>query len=404
MKRIVIITVSALLILGVNSNAQFKPEQKPMKETSESISRFAFDLMKKLEKDKNAVFSPFSISVALAMTSAGAAGETQEEINKTFHFDKVNDLHDGFYKTIKGLEKKESEGLELHIANSLWMEQDYSFLPDYLHLVENKYGSSLHSVDFRSEQGRTNAMQDINKWVSKNTEEMIEELITPGMLTPLTRLVLANAIYFYGKWKHPFDEEMTYQGDFTVKEGETVRTDFMNITERYKYMQDELVQCVEIPYEGDGFSLAVILPKEPEGLDYLMEHLDYEYYIQLETMMMYEEVDLHMPKFKAEYYLPLQQILMEMGMVEAFSNGADFSNMTGTRDLQIDKVIHKAVFEVNEEGTEAAGATAVVMMEKSAMPRQEILFRADHPFIYLIRDNETGNVLFIGKMLDPSAD
>ena len=373
-------------------------------------SAFALDLYRLLAErrdDENLFYSPYSISLALAMTYAGARGETEEQMADALHFTLSQaDLHTAFNaldqelsKRGEGAEGKDGEGFRLNIANAIWGQEDYQFLDTFLDVLAENYGAGLRVLDFASDPEK--ARGTINEWVSQETEGKIENLIPRNALGPLTRLVLTNAIYFNAAWAHPFEEAATRDAPFTRLDGTEVTVPMMRQTESFGYIQGEGYHAAELPYDGGEMSMVVVLP-DAERFETFEESLDAQQVQSLIEDITYRQVTVSLPRFEFDSALGLNEALGELGMPAAFSGAADFSGMTGNQDLFISDVLHKAYVSVDEEGTEAAAATAVVMAE-SAMPTEPVEFTADHPFLFLIRDRGTGAILFVGRVLDPTA-
>jgi serpin B len=366
-------------------------------------NNFALDLYGQLAKqDGNLFFSPYSISNALAMTSAGARGETATQMAETLHFALDQErlhLSFGALRTqIAGTD--EQRNYQLQTANRLWGQQDYGFLPDFLWTTESNYDADLKQVDFinDTEEARTT----INRWVEERTSEKIKNLIKPGILTADTRLVLTNAIYFKAAWRHPFVPEQTKEGEFTLADGEKVMAKLMHGHVRTNYFQGDSFQALELPYEEHELSMIVLLPNDPQDLPALEMKLTPNNLTKWLETLSGHGVDVTLPKFKLTSEFMLKDVLSEMGMPDAFDpQNADFSGMTRAR-LFISHVVHKAFVDVNEAGTEAAASTAVVVATDSASTQKPATFRADHPFVYLIRENRTGSILFMGRVLSPS--
>lgn len=366
-----------------------------------SNSKFAADLYKQIKNEPvNQFYSPISITSALAMTYAGAAGETLKQISKTLYFSTNQDeLHQSYNMLFKKLSETNSEGIQLKIANSLWLQEDLKISTQYLSITDKYYNAGVIPVNFITNP--ENSRKTINNWVEKNTNNKIQNLLPDGSIHSQTRMVLVNAIYFKGQWDKIFDKNQnTTEVFYVFKTCETQAT-YMNNYINTSYYEDNQLSIVEIPYANQDQSLLIILPKEKYGLKEIEklfeQNLLENYFIKME----HKRVALSIPKFKTESTFELQEHLSKMGMPIAFSNNADFSGITGDKSLAIDKVIHKAFIDVNEEGTEAAAATAVTM-RKTAMLLDEVKFKADHPFIYLIRDNETNTVLFVGRLMNPN--
>lgn len=355
-----------------------------------SVNGLAFDLYNTLSSDNegNLFFSPYSISSALAMTYGGARGETAGQMDQVLHFGGQDATHPAFSYLRKALNNIQEKGpVQLSVANALWPQEDYAFLPDYLALTKEFYGSKIHPVDYRTDT--EGARQQINAWVEEQTNDRIQDLIGEGFLSPLTRLVLANAIYFKGNWASQFNEEHTRPAPFTLRDGTTVDVSMMSQTGDFKLARADTFQALELPYEGGDLSMLMLLPHPGEKLALqLPEDLEFR---EMEVMV-------QLPKFKLEAEFYLGNTLASLGMPLAFSTQADFSGMDDSRNLFIDEVIHKAFVEVNEEGAEAAAATAVGIRTTSMPPQ----FIADHPFLFLIRENSTGTILFIGRVMNPS--
>jgi serpin B len=375
----------------------------------EGNSAFAFDLYQALrEQEGNLFFSPHSISLALAMTYAGAGGQTAQQMADTLHFlleqDKLHPTFEWLAAELasRGEESagKDGGGFRLNIANAIWGQQDYEFLSEFLNLLAENYGAGLRTLNFIAEPEESRVT--INDWVSNQTEGRIEDLIPAGMIDTLTRLVLTNAIYFNAAWEKPFDEDRTADGLFYLVDGGQVTVPMMKQTNLFHYVRGNGYQAVELPYDGDELSMVVLLPESgnfrafEEGLTSGQIGATIRH---LESNM----VSLTMPQFEFDSGFSLEDILSAMGMRDAFSlDDADFSGMTGKRELYISHVVHKAFVSVDEAGTEAGAATAVIMPVGDGFePPVEVTM--DRPFIFLIRDIETGAILFVGRVLNASA-
>ncbi len=368
---------------------------------AEANNKFAFELYGKLSSGEgNVFFSPYSISTALAMTYEGAKGKTAEEMQSVLHFPKDDvSRRSSFASIYNDLNKKDKE-YKLSTANALWGQKDFSFEKNYIDTVQNYYGGKLQNLDFKTDA--ENSRQTINKWVEAQTNDRIKDLIPSGVLNPLTRLVLTNAIYFKGTWVLQFEKKETKDGDFRTG-GKTIKVPMMSLRgekARFNYTENDDMQAIELPYKGEEISMIIILPKN----DLNSLAIDEKKLNEYKSLFREERVDVYLPKFKFETKSMLKPVLMEMGMPTAFSEtgAADFTGMTLEEPLFIDEVIHQAFVEVNEEGTEAAAATAVVMAAMSAMPQPIPVFRADHPFIFIIQERATGNILFMGRVMDPA--
>ncbi len=369
-------------------------------------SAFALSLYQQLRgQDGNLFYSPYSISLALVMTYAGARGETESQMAQALHFDLAQaDLHPAFNALSQALANRANEtkdqpgsALTLNIANALWGQQGYSFQPDFLDVLAQNYGAGMREVDYgQPDQARAK----INNWVSNQTNQKIKDLIPSGALNPLTRLVLTNAIYFKATWQYPFEKGATANGDFTLLDGEKIQTGMMHASKSLAYARGNNYQAIELPYAGETASMLILLPDVGKYADF-ERSLDASTIDTIESNLDQQAVELSLPKFKVEAAFSLNEALATLGMPDAFDQGkADFSGMTGQPDLFISSVLHKAYVDVNEDGTEAAAATAVVMELKS-MPVSPVVVTVDRPFIFLILDQESGTILFMGRVLDP---
>jgi serpin B len=424
MKKALIAVLVVLLVLPVVACSQAaagellksdkeritSPEVSPSEQALlvEGNSAFAFELYQALrEQEGNLFYSPYSISVALAMTYAGARGETAQQMAGTLEFLLEQDrLHPAFNwldlelaKRGEGAQGKDDKGFRLNIVNAIWGQKDYEFLSDFLDVLAENYGAGLRILDFINETEESRLA--INAWVSDQTEGRIKDLIPQGVITWLTRLVLTNAIYFNAAWAYPFDEDMTTDGPFYLIDGGQVTIPMMKQTESFGYTDGEGYQAVELLYDGDELSMVIILPADGQ-FEVFEEGLQADEVSDIISGLQLTEVVLTMPQFEFDSEFSLKDTLAEMGMPVAFSTGADFSGMTGGRDLYISEVLHKAFVSVDEAGTEAAAATAVPM-ELTAVPDTPVEVTIDRPFIFLIRDIETGAILFVGRVMNPGA-
>jgi len=380
-----------------------------LKELAAGNSAFAMDLYQVLQEggSENLFFSPYSISLALAMTYGGARGETAQEMAGTLHFSIPDEsVHAGFNALDLELASRNNEGDEmmpgfkLNIANSTWAQYDRPFEQAYLDLLAENYDAGLYLTDYvGNPEGSRLA---INEWVSDETEGKIEDLIPEGAINALTRLVLANAIYFNAGWQSTFDEDLTEDTAFTLLDGSQISVSMMSTSdaERFGYAAGEGYQAVELPYNGGQLSMVVLIPEAGE-FEAFEASLDPEKLSDLLKDMEIKQVELQMPKFSFESEFGLVGVLRQLGMQAAFDTQvADFSGIDGTKDLSISDVVHKAFVGVDEKGTEAAAATAVVF-RLTSMPITDVQLTIDHPFIFLIQDKPTGTILFLGRVLDP---
>lgn len=367
---------------------------------------FALDLYRELKGGQgNLFYSPYSISQALAMTYAGARDTTEKEMAATLHFTLPQDrLHPAFNSLDQqlqtrgqGAKGKDAKGFRLNIVNAIWGQKGYSFLSEYLDILAQNYGAGLRPLDFRSEPEI--CRQTINKWVEDQTEQRIRDLLKEGDVDALTRLVLTNAIYFNAAWANSFEKNVTQPAPFHLLDGSTVEVPMMRQSERMGYTTGEGYQSVSLPYDGGEMEMVVMLPDQGKFAEF-EQSLDAGKVKTIIESIAPTQVSLSFPRFKIESEFGLGDALYHMGMPTAFSSLADFSGMTGTRELCISKVVHKTFVEVDEAGTEAAAATAVVM-RATAMPLEPKEVTVDRPFIFLIRDIQTGSVIFIGRVVNP---
>jgi serpin B len=371
-------------------------------------SSFALAFYRQLHTSEgNLFFSPYSISTALALVYGGARGETEKQMAKTLHFSLDQScLHLAFSTLQSQLNAMEREGgLRLFVANSLRPQQGDGFLSAYLSLAKERYGVSLTPVDY--EQATEGARRQINLWVKEKTEQKIKDLIQPGVLDAGTKLVVVNAIYFQGAWASKFDPKRTQDCPFLVAPGKSVTAPLMTQTARADYAETETLQILSLPYLGGLSSMLVLLPKKTDGLQQLQEDLSLENLRSWEEQLRSRKVEIFLPRFKVTQQASLNALLQAMGMADAFRYPmADFSGIAEGRELFLSAVIHKAFVAVNEEGTEAAAATAVALRAGGLgpvdPPGPPPVFRADHPFLFLIRDNTSGTILFLGRLTDPT--
>ncbi len=372
---------------------------------AESNNRFAMDLFKQIHsRSDNIIYSPYSITNIISMIYGGAAGETAAEISNVLYFPKDHrDLHPLAREVWESMDSLNSTGqTELKLANALWAQESFSFLPGYFDLCSEFYNAPIETLDFIQTENREKGRIRINNWISENTNRHINDLIPPGIIDENTRLVLTNAIYFNGKWMYPFNKSASSPSVFHVSQEESLETVYMNQTKVIPYYEDEEVQALSLPYEGGRMSMIVILPKRIEGWNMISSILDYDRIRLLKSKMTDTEVQIKLPRFKSELETNLRRELMAMGMENAFTKDADLSGMTGEQNLFISEIIHKAFIEVTEAGTEAAAASAALLALKSALEEEPVRFTADHPFIYLVWDGNTGNIIFAGRLVRPS--
>lgn len=369
---------------------------------STANNKFAVDVYKALLKKKQPVFfSPYSIYSALSMTMEGAKAATLLEMQRTLYGSGIAAcLQKGLTNSQQQFNQLSAKGDSIRTANSLWIQKGLEVLPSFYKAVKDNYSAVLNEADFIN--AAEPARKNINSWVEKQTNNRIKELLAKGVLTKLTRMVLVNAIWFKGKWKAPFEHEATHDDKFYA-EKETVKVPFMHKAGFTNYAEDELAQVIEMPYQSDKISMAIILPVKGKENEFENEFNQEKLDSWLRNTKP-QDVNISLPKFKMEGGFDASELLQNMGMKKAFTDDADFSGITVKEQLKIDKVIHKAFIEVDEDGTEAAAATAVVMMKvTSVMPVQKVvkIFKADRPFTFLLFDNEGKAILFMGKVEKP---
>jgi len=386
-------------------------------DVAESISnvtdgnnRFALDLYRQISSDpayagRNIFFSPYSISSALAITYEGARGTTADEIRSVLSLPADDAVRRQGFAALNAALNRGSDNYTLHIANALWAEETYRFLPDYTETAERWYGANVTNLDFVSDA--EGSRETINRWVEEKTEDRIRDLLPPGSIDSITRLVITNAIYFKGDWVREFNPDETTDEEFRVSPEKTVTVPMMHRTDEeaiYPYTETDTLQVLEMPYahgNETGISMIVLLPKDG-NLTALEETLDADTIAELRNSLVEQRVRVVFPKFRLETGYTLSQILADMGMPAVFSADADLSGMDGTDMLFVNEVYHKAFVDVNEEGTEAAAATGVVVSLKGAPGGDTTpVFRADHPFVFLIVDKDNGTILFAGRVVNP---
>jgi serpin B len=365
----------------------------------EGNTRFALDLYKRLRaKEGNLFLSPYSVSTAFAMTYAGARGDTAAQMAKALHITldqpKLPPALAELAARLKGDGKKRD--FELTVANALWGQKGAGFLPEFLELNRTFYGAGLQKVDFV--RAAEEARKTINAWTEKQTQGRIKDLLQPGTVNPATRLVLTNAVYFKAAWDSPFYKKATRVQPFRVSADRTVKVPMMRHTIVFRYLEDDQLQAVELPYKGKEVSMLILLPRKADGLAELEGQLTHANLGKWLSGMRRAIVSVSLPRFEVTGEFSLKQVLSDMGMPLAFTaRAADFSGMESAHQFFLQNAVHKTFVRVDEEGTEAAGATAV-LVGAGGFPKA---FRADHPFLFLVRDNRSGSVLFLGRVVEP---
>lgn len=394
------------VLLAMNPAPVLEDKSDPaaLKIFASETNQFGFDLFQQLRSEPGNLFlSPYSVSAALAMTATGARGETAQQMTKVLHIPDDVKRFAGLHQGLMNSLLNKPIGYDIRIANALWGQKQYQFKADFISLVQRDFRAEARNLDFAADANASRLT--INAWVEEQTNNRIKDLLPSGSITPLTRLVLTNAIFFKGTWLTPFDKKFTKPLDFSLTASEKVKADMMYRSGAMNYSETDDLQTLELPYKGNRLSMVVLLPKKRDGLSAVEAGLTSETLNTWIASLKSTKVNLTFPRIKTTYSASLSKTLPLMGMVDAFNQSkADFSGMDGTRDLSISDVVHKAFCEINEEGTEAAAATGVVMPLRAAPPRKEpppVEFKADHPYLYLIRDTQTGALLFLGRVTDP---
>ena len=361
-------------------------------------NKFAINFYSQVSQgsDDNIFFSPWSISTAFAIAFEGAKENTADEIRKVFGFPSDYEKRTNEFKSAMDDLNPNNSKYQLSVANALWLADKFEPHEEYVNTTTNFYDSDVSTVNFISNDG----VDQINAWVEDKTQEKIKNILEPGSTDEDTRLAITNAIYFKSNWVTQFNEHKT-SNDIFWNDDITSTIPLMHLESAYfNYTQMEQLQILKMPYDGDRLSMLVLLPNENNGLDALEESLSIENLNLWQNQLHSQKVEVFMPKFKLETTYDLKTLLVEMGMSTPFSEGiADFSGIAPI-SLFISQAVHKAFVDVNEEGTEAAAATAIVISTESYKPPPPV-FRADHPFVFLIQDDSTGNILFIGRMVNP---
>jgi serpin B len=386
--------LALLSLLSINLLAQ-----KNM--STQSINAFSFKLFELVnDEQKNCFFSPYSVFGALSLTSVGAKKETQLEMLKALEIEEAKNAPEQFKNLTD--EFKSNREIELLTANSIWLHKTLKLKKSFSKLSNEYYDAKCKNVDFDDDAKREEARKEINGWVEKQTKEMIKNFIRPGVLTDGTGMVLVNAVYFKALWETAFTKEETAPEKFLAASGKKINCQMMNSRVNALYYEDESLQAIEIPYKKKEASMMVILPKE--NTKSAIKGIDYKYFTDITKSLELKRVKLSIPKFKMEVMYELKDFMMKMGMKTAFSRDADFSGITGGKDLTISKILHQSVIDVNESGTEASSSTAVISMRSTMVTKDiPIVFKADRPFLFLVKENGTNTILFMGYMAEPPA-
>jgi len=369
---------------------------------ADAINQFGFDMYDELRRTPgNLIFSPLSLSAALAMTYAGAAGTTADEMAAVLHLD-PNDarVHEKYGALLRALGSGAGDdSYQLDIANRLWGQRGYEFLDSFLGVTRDHYGAALEQVDFGNSE---RAARTINDWIGKQTAGRITDLIARESINSLVRLILTNAVYFKGRWANPFEIKNTRTELFHLDRTTTRDVQMMKRGGSYSIAEDEGLSILQLTYAGGGVAMLILLPDSVDGLARVEEQLSSAKIDAWVVSLRTEDVRAEIPRFRATSMFILNEPLAARGMSTAFGQrAADFSAMSGQRDLFISLVAQEAFVDVGEVGTEAAAASAVWAQREAGMYREQLVFRADHPFVFLIRDEKSGAILFLGRLVDP---
>ncbi len=355
-----------------------------------------FDALNTKSKTENIFISPFSVSTALAMTLNGAAGETNSEMNSAMKYsgwnkDSLNTAFRDILKMLPELDKK----VKINNANSIWYGTGFNVLPDFLDINKHFFNAEIGEKDFSN----PNSLTEINKWIEDKTEGKIKDVLK--VLDPQTVMLLINAIYFKAQWKYEFDKNKTTTEKFNLENGNQVNVSMMHASKmQVPYYQSSKFSMIDLPYSDSVYTMSILLPKANYKVEDIIKDLNIVNWENIREKMVNTEIDVAIPKFKLEYKTSLKSVLPDLGMKQAFMPGvADFSGINGMKNLFIDDVIHQSFVEVDEAGTEAAAVTVVIINVTSVGDS----FYANRPFVFLIRDNKTNSILFLGKMMKPQA-
>ncbi len=408
MKKTCSIFISFLIIMIVSILSPISAEEQQLALQISKVvagnNEFAFDIYRKVAASgKNIFISPLSMVTAFSMVYAGSRGATRQEIEKVFHLKVTGeDMARGWGALMDDMKNRAKSGkYSLDSANRIWIGKNISLEDAFTAAMKKYYDAGLMQLDFAGNPEGSRA--DINKWVAKKTSNKITGLVPEGAVTTATNLVLTNAVYFLGNWESPFDDKATAKTDFFITPAKKIQVDMMKNFGHFKYFESEDLQAISLPYKTQGkkyeaLSMFILLPKGRTGIAGFEKKLTHENWEKWNSSLEVNEVNVYLPRFEATSFVTLAEILVEMGMKTAFSPQADFSGIAP--QLSISEAFHKAYVKVNEKGTEAAAATAIIMVKANG--GKKYTFRADHPFLFVICDNKTGAILFIGRMVDPA--
>ncbi|HEV8347827.1 MAG TPA: serpin family protein [Vicinamibacterales bacterium] len=399
---IVVSSVALASVLRAGPADQKAVANSGMAAVVDANNRFAIDLYSALDVGAgNVFFSPFSIATALAMAFEGARGTTADEMQKALHFPRDDDARRSGFAAVQQTINHPNAAHRLNVANALWAQRDYRFLSTYTDIVRRYYGGTATNVDFL--HANADATRTIDRWIADKTNDKIKGMFPPGSLSSTTRLVLTNAIYFKGRWISEFDKKLTTDEDFRVGSRSAVKVPLMQTSGgTFKYAETPELQILELPYQGGELVMRIVLPRT-DDLRSLEKSLSMVRLTAWTNALKHQRVDVFIPRFTFNARYSLNDSLDKLGMRTAFSAAADLSGMDGTRDLSIQAVIHQAFVDVNEEGTEAAAATGIAVVEATAIQPPVPVFRADHPFVFMIQQAKSGNILFLGRVANPKA-
>lgn len=390
-------------LTAMETNGAAREARTLSSEAARSVNKFTFGLYRQaaLSNGKNSFFiSPYSVSTALAMTYAGARGATEREMEEALFFSP--EIHKSMGALISEINNVPQDVAQVSCANALWPAKNEKILPDFAQTVREYYSAELTPLNYAG--APEGSRRRVNKWVEKKTKQKIKDLVPAGAFTKETLLTLTNAVYFKSSWLEEFQPEDTLPRPFWPDGEHSVNVITMRRRgEALNYVKLPECEIIEMPYKGKRFSMFVILPDKRNAFDAAEEMLSAEQFAKWREKMAPRAVEILMPKFKQESSYELTSMLSKLGISSAFSPSADFSAITGAGGVHIDKVLHKTFIDVAEEGTEAAAATAIIMKRTSLAehPADIVTFRADHPFVYLITENNSGAILFIGRYMKP---
>jgi serine protease inhibitor len=392
----------ALLMTTPTAAKAGPASEAPSAQLARADTQFALDLYADLKaRPGNLFFSPYSILTCLALCYSGASGNTHKQMAEVLHLPpNQQTLNAAVGPLQQALDRAQvQDGVRLRIANALWAQDGHPFLPAFLALARTQYQANLNQADFKTSPA--SAIHAINRWISERTEGKIPAMLGPGSLNEATRLVIANAIYFKAAWMRPFPKTETKSQPFFVSGGRQAQVQMMHHMDTIPYTENRQFQAVELPYTGDALAMLILLPKRGQSLEELESDLTPAFLANCLKAMNTRKVNLFLPRFKLDMALELAPELAKMGMPDAFSRKADFSGIDGARNLFVSAVSHKARVEVGEEGTEAAAATTAhfsMLAVPAHRPPPPPVFRADHPFLFFIREKSAGVLLFVGRL------